>query len=214
MTDLARGSALAQFLRARRSLVQPADVGLPAGGRRRVAGLRREEVAILAGISTDYYLRLEQGREDHPSDQVLDAIARALREEQNGDYKLRPELSVADVNFVRDFSRNLELAARLTFTSERPGADASNILPERGNASFVLRHSLVALPEPGYQPRRFDPRAGTFGMQVVDYNAPLGRPLVYELATRFRLEKTDPGAARSPVATASRHGMKSLLAAR
>jgi transcriptional regulator with XRE-family HTH domain len=72
-------SALARFLRARRSLVQPADVGLPAGGRRRVAGLRREEVAILAGISTDYYLRLEQGREDHPSDQVLNAIARALR---------------------------------------------------------------------------------------------------------------------------------------
>jgi transcriptional regulator with XRE-family HTH domain len=71
-------SALAQFLRARRSLVQPADVGLPAGGRRRVAGLRREEVAILANISTDYYLRLEQGREEHPSDQVLNAISRAL----------------------------------------------------------------------------------------------------------------------------------------
>jgi transcriptional regulator with XRE-family HTH domain len=71
-------SALAQFLRARRSLVQPADVGLTAGGRRRVTGLRREEVAILANISTDYYLRLEQGREEHPSDQVLDAISRAL----------------------------------------------------------------------------------------------------------------------------------------
>ncbi|OBF36829.1 transcriptional regulator [Mycobacterium sp. ACS1612] len=70
---------LAQFLRARRNLVQPADVGLPAGGRRRVAGLRREEVAVLAGISTDYYLRLEQGREDNPSDQVIDAIGRALR---------------------------------------------------------------------------------------------------------------------------------------
>lgn len=70
---------MAQFLRARRSLVQPADVGLPAGGRRRVDGLRREEVAVLAGISTDYYLRLEQGREDNPSDHVLDAIARALR---------------------------------------------------------------------------------------------------------------------------------------
>jgi transcriptional regulator with XRE-family HTH domain len=73
------GSALAQFLRARRSLVQPADVGLPAGRRRRVAGLRREEVAILANISTDYYLRLEQGREEHPSDQVLTALSRALR---------------------------------------------------------------------------------------------------------------------------------------
>ncbi|OBF20085.1 transcriptional regulator [Mycobacterium kubicae] len=72
-------SALGQFLRARRSRVQPADMGLPAGGRRRVAGLRREEVAVLAGISTDYYVRLEQGREDNPSDQVLDAIGRALQ---------------------------------------------------------------------------------------------------------------------------------------
>ncbi|ORW98907.1 DNA-binding protein [Mycobacterium triplex] len=71
-------TALAQFLRARRGLVQPADVGLPAGGRRRVTGLRREEVAMLANISTDYYLRLEQGREDHPSDQVLNALGRAL----------------------------------------------------------------------------------------------------------------------------------------
>jgi transcriptional regulator with XRE-family HTH domain len=74
-----QGSALAQFLRARRSLVQTTDVGLPASGRRRVAGLRREEVAMLAGISTDYYVRLEQGREEHPSDQVLDAIGRALQ---------------------------------------------------------------------------------------------------------------------------------------
>jgi transcriptional regulator with XRE-family HTH domain len=75
---------LAQFLRARRSLVQPADVGLPAGRRRRVAGLRREEVALLAAISTDYYLRLEQGREDRPSDQVLDAIGRALQLDDDG----------------------------------------------------------------------------------------------------------------------------------
>ena len=75
---MTEGSALAQFLRARRSLVQPTDVGLPPGARRRVAGLRREEVAMLANISTDYYLRLEQGREDHPSDQVLNALSRAL----------------------------------------------------------------------------------------------------------------------------------------
>jgi len=126
-------------------------------------------------------------------------IAGRLREQQNGDYKLRPELSVADVNFVRAFPRNIELAARLTFTSERPGPEVSNIAPERGNVTFTLRHSLIALPGPGYQPRRFDPRAGTFGIQVVDYNAPLGRPVVYELATRFRLQKTDPSAPRSPV---------------
>jgi transcriptional regulator with XRE-family HTH domain len=75
---MTEGSALAKFLRARRSLVQPTDVGLPAGGRRRVTGLRREEVAMLANISTDYYLRLEQGREEHPSDQVLNSLSRAL----------------------------------------------------------------------------------------------------------------------------------------
>jgi transcriptional regulator with XRE-family HTH domain len=73
------GVTLAQFLRARRSLIQPSDVGLPEGGRRRVAGLRREEVAVLSGISTDYYRRLEQGQEHNPSDQVLDAIGQALQ---------------------------------------------------------------------------------------------------------------------------------------
>lgn len=69
---------LGRFLRARRALVQPEDAGLPAGSRRRVAGLRREEVAMLAGVSTDYYVRLEQGRERSPSAQVVDALARAL----------------------------------------------------------------------------------------------------------------------------------------
>jgi transcriptional regulator with XRE-family HTH domain len=73
------GSALADFLRARREQVRPADVGLPDSDRRRVAGLRRDEVAMLAGISTEYYLRLEQGRERHPSDQVLQGITRALQ---------------------------------------------------------------------------------------------------------------------------------------
>jgi transcriptional regulator with XRE-family HTH domain len=69
---------LGEFLRARRALVTPDDVGLPDLGRRRVAGLRREELALLAGVSVDYYVRLEQGRDTHPSEQVLDALARAL----------------------------------------------------------------------------------------------------------------------------------------
>lgn len=71
-----------EYLRARRALVAPASVGLPVVGQRRVAGLRREEVALLAGISTDYYLRLEQGRDHHPSAQVLDALARVLQLDQ------------------------------------------------------------------------------------------------------------------------------------
>ncbi|MFJ8435855.1 helix-turn-helix domain-containing protein [Kitasatospora sp. NPDC094019] len=74
------GGGLAEFLRTRRSRLRPEDVDLPDfGGRRRVAGLRREELAQLAGVSVDYYTRLEQGRVGNPSDAVLDAVARALR---------------------------------------------------------------------------------------------------------------------------------------
>src|SRR4051812_5956448 len=69
---------LGEFLRARRTRLRPHDVGLEPGGRRKVAGLRREELALLAGLSTDYYQRMEQGREVHPSDSVLDALAGAL----------------------------------------------------------------------------------------------------------------------------------------
>src|SRR5215813_7971252 len=74
-----KANALGDYLRARREQVRPEDVGLVAGSRRRVAGLRREELALLAGISSDYYLRLEQGRDKNPSAQILDALARALR---------------------------------------------------------------------------------------------------------------------------------------
>ncbi|XVV08239.1 helix-turn-helix domain-containing protein [Actinoplanes sp. CA-131856] len=72
-------NALGAFLRARRELVTPEQAGIPDVGVRRVPGLRREEVAMLAGISADYYLRLERGRNRHPSVPVLEAIARVLR---------------------------------------------------------------------------------------------------------------------------------------
>jgi transcriptional regulator with XRE-family HTH domain len=67
------------FLRARRARLDPAELGLPTGRPRRTPGLRREEVAQLAGVSVDYYTRLEQGRDLRPSTAVLDALARALR---------------------------------------------------------------------------------------------------------------------------------------
>jgi transcriptional regulator with XRE-family HTH domain len=69
---------LGECLRARRDQVSPSDVGLLGGDNRRVQGLRREEVALLAGVSTDYYLRLEQGRDRNPSVAVLESLARAL----------------------------------------------------------------------------------------------------------------------------------------
>jgi transcriptional regulator with XRE-family HTH domain len=71
--------ALGELLRSRRERLAPADVGLPPGTRRRTSGLRREEVAQLANVSVTYYTFLEQGRQARPSEQVLDALAAALR---------------------------------------------------------------------------------------------------------------------------------------
>src|SRR5215469_688997 len=77
-------SELGKFLRARRLMTAPGDGIAQYPGRRRTQGMRREEVAMLAGVSTDYYTRLEQGRERHPSEQVLDGLAQALRLDGDG----------------------------------------------------------------------------------------------------------------------------------
>ncbi|MGH3980169.1 MAG: helix-turn-helix transcriptional regulator [Pseudonocardiaceae bacterium] len=74
-----RRKELAKFLRSRRQRITPADVGLPAGPRRRTDGLRREEVAVLAGLSPTWYTYMEQGRDIHPSAAVLDSLARVLQ---------------------------------------------------------------------------------------------------------------------------------------
>ncbi|MFJ4188238.1 helix-turn-helix transcriptional regulator [Kitasatospora sp. NPDC089509] len=81
---------LGDFLRAHRARLQPDDVGLASYGARRVAGLRREEVAVLAGMNSDYYARLEQGRERSPSPQILESISGALRmDEQAREHMFR-----------------------------------------------------------------------------------------------------------------------------
>ncbi|MDI5907405.1 MULTISPECIES: helix-turn-helix transcriptional regulator [Streptomyces] len=102
---------LAEFLRTRRTRLRPQDVGLEPGPRRRVAGLRREELALLAGVSADYYQRMEQGRDVRPSDQVLDALARAL-------------------NFSAEESRHLHsLAAAARTPARRPRRHAPEVVP-------------------------------------------------------------------------------------
>ncbi|CAA9334748.1 MAG: FIG00722096: hypothetical protein, partial [uncultured Microvirga sp.] len=125
-------------------------------------------------------------------------IAAALKGGGEKGFALSKDLSVADPA-VRVFPDNIEMEARQTFVSAEPGAEVNNIAPASGNLSFVVRHSLVRLPDAGYRSRRFDPRTGSFGTQVVDFASPLGQPVVYELANRFRLEKLDPAAPRSRV---------------
>lgn len=113
---MATASKLGDYLRARREQVRPEDVGLPAGERRRVPGLRREEVALLAGISAEYYLRLEQGRDRHPSDQVLDSIAGALR--------LETDARV----YMRALARSPRTATRRSSRPERVSANIQNLI--------------------------------------------------------------------------------------
>jgi transcriptional regulator with XRE-family HTH domain len=108
---------LAEFLRTRRERLHPADLGLPAGRRRRTPGLRREEVAVLAAISADYYTRLEQSRGPRPSRQVLSGLAKALRlsdDERAHLFRLAGQLPAAPVGPRSDVSPGmLQMLRRL-----------------------------------------------------------------------------------------------------
>lgn len=126
-------------------------------------------------------------------------IADALKQAGETGYKQVADLSLADVNAVKVFPENIEFEALQTFASETPGPEVRNIAPDPKLISFQIRHSLVKLPEPGFKAQAFDPRGGAFSTMVLDYAAPLGEEIVYRVANRFRLEKTDPTAARSPV---------------
>ena len=124
-------------------------------------------------------------------------VPRAIKNGGGGDFKFAADLSAADPNFVKVFPKNAEFAAKLTFRSDEPRAEVTNIV-NGDTLTLVLRHSLIALPDPGYVPRT-DPYGYTIGLQKVDFSAPLGAPIVTDLARRFRLEKVDPSAVRSPV---------------
>src|SRR6478736_3610635 len=121
-TRQVRRSELAAFLRSRRERISPEDVGLPPGTRRRTAGLRREEVAQLAGVGVTWYTWLEQGRPINASVQVLDAVARVLQldtTEREHLYRL------AGIPFVRE-----------------PGSDEEVV----GKEVLGILHSLDPLP--------------------------------------------------------------------
>lgn len=126
-------------------------------------------------------------------------VAGRLAEGGGKGYKLVEGLSAPDLTSVKVFPDNIEMEAMQTFASDTPGKEVDAIAPDGRQVSFVVHHSLIRLPEPGYTPRKFDIRAGGFASQAVDFGAPLGDPIVQQLANRFRLEKVDPTAPRSRV---------------
>lgn len=117
-----RRSELGDFLRSRRARLSPKAVGLPSGRRRRTAGLRREEVAELAGIGVDWYIRLEQGRSVSPSVMTIDALARALR------------LTKAEHGHLRALTRN---ADRRAFVRESVPATVRRVVESLNQPAYI-----------------------------------------------------------------------------
>jgi transcriptional regulator with XRE-family HTH domain len=131
---MASGNALGEYLKLRRGRIRPEDAGLVPGPRRRVDGLRREELAALAGISADYYLRIEQGRHAHPSAQILDALARALR------------LDAAATAHLHELARD----DRPTYDGlERVGEEIISLLDQLSVPAFVAGRCLDCLASNG-----------------------------------------------------------------
>ena len=114
-------------------------------------------------------------------------------------YQLAPDLSVADPSAVKAFPENIEFDARETFVSDTAGTHLQNVAPELRRITLTVHHSLIALPKPGYVRRIFDPRSGAADILTYNFAAALDQSIAVRLAQRFRLEKTDPSAALSPV---------------
>lgn len=126
-------------------------------------------------------------------------VAGTLRRTGQGSYALDPERSAADLDACLAFPDNLELEGLLTYATDGdagPEVAATAAVP--GAFSVVQHHSLIKLPDDGYQPRRFDPRSGSFGIDFTDYAAPLDAPIRRRWLVRHRLVKADPSAASSP----------------
>jgi transcriptional regulator with XRE-family HTH domain len=130
-------TTVAELLRARREQLQPGDVGLPVSGRRRTPGLRREEVATLAGVSIDYLIRLEQGRDTRPSPGVIAALADALRLDDEQRRQLYTLAMVSQTSELCPAARPLahRVAPTVTALLERLGATPAFVV---GPANDVL----------------------------------------------------------------------------
>ncbi|HEU4456315.1 MAG TPA: DUF5117 domain-containing protein, partial [Longimicrobium sp.] len=121
----------------------------------------------------------------------------ALRRARQGEYKLDATRSALHLPNTKAFPRNTEIEVTLTFTGENPGAWVRDVAPSPDALTVRERHSFVALPEPGYEPRESDPRAGFFGISFYDYATPIDQPIERRFISRHRLRKASPGAAMS-----------------
>jgi hypothetical protein len=116
-----------------------------------------------------------------------------------GSWSLDPSRSTVDPDNCLVFPDNVELEALLTYQSSDPGELVRQTAPYHGAVTLVQHHSFVRLPDAGYKPRAYDPRAGSFPITFADYAVPIDAPVEQRWISRHRLEKVDPAAARSRV---------------
>lgn len=126
-------------------------------------------------------------------------VAKQLTESKQGAYKVDKERSVLMLDNTRDFPLNTEVESMLTFATDKPAEKSlvATVAPDAYSVTLREHFSFIQLPEDGYQPRAFDPRAGYFDVGYRDYSAPLGSPLDLRFISRHRLQKKDPNAAVS-----------------
>ncbi len=126
-------------------------------------------------------------------------VVSILKEADQGSFALDESRSAIDFNACHLFPENVEMEVLLTYTSDEPGREVTRTAPTPESFSLVQHHSLIRLPDDGYRPRRFDPRAASYEVLFSDYAAALDEPVDKRWIARHRLEKSDPAAVSSPV---------------
>lgn len=131
---------------------------------------------------------------DFTSFLLRDAHGIADRLRGQGSYRLDASRSAMYMDRTKNFPKNTEFEATITFTGDARGGYIRSVTPTPDAVTVRMHHSLVELPDDDYEPRKFDPRAGYFGTSYYDYATPIEQPLVKRFITRHRLEKKDPSA--------------------
>lgn len=189
---------LGAFLRSRRERLLPEDVGLPSGPRRRTAGLRREEIAVLAHISTEYYARLEQGRAPRPSGEVLAGIAGALRltdAESDHLHRLAGTAPTHTGLHRRDVRPSiLALLERIPLTAAIVTSAAFEVLAWNDLAGALMEDFAVLVPAERNLARKafLAPRTPTEALYGISDEAEFRHQVVSELRATLTRYPSDP----------------------
>jgi hypothetical protein len=167
-----------------------------------VAELQSVKDAFASGVMHGFRVAAETDKRvlvDATSFIVRDAhgAANTLRRQGQGTFKVDDSRSAPYKERTKAFPKNTEMEAMLTFTSDSPGGTVRSVASLADSFTLRERHSFIQLPEPGFEPRKNDPRSGYFGPSFKDYSSPIGSDMTVRYISRHRLEKVDPTAAVS-----------------